>query len=140
MVDSMQGAGRPRIRTILMISSGLTVLLVLVQAFLAGQYLNGHGGALGAHEIIADIVFLAVVAQAIITYLAGKQGLVGRVDLILALVLVVLIVVQIGLGYGGTDGGQAEALHIPNGVLIFGLAAAAHTRSRLARPSGAAGV
>jgi hypothetical protein len=28
---------------------------------------------------------------------------------------------QIGLGYAGRDSGEAAALHLPNGVLIFGI-------------------
>ena len=40
--------------------------------------------------------------------------------------LVVLVVVQIGLGYGGRDSGTAASLHVPNGVLIFGLSIVAH--------------
>ena len=38
--------------------------------------------------------------------------------------LVVLVVAQLGLGYSGRDSAGAAALHVPNGVLIFGITTA----------------
>ncbi len=122
-----------RMWTILTAVSGLTVILVLIQAVLAGRFLYVDSSEINIHEMVANLVFLVVAAQAVVTFLARKRGMAGRADLILSLVLVVLTFAQIGIGYMGRDHTAAAAWHIPNGVLIFGLAAAAHTRVHLNR-------
>jgi 4-amino-4-deoxy-L-arabinose transferase-like glycosyltransferase len=117
----------------------LVVLLVLAQAFFAGRWLTYGGNALDIHAGIADVTFLAVVAQTVLAFVAGPRGADRRLLLGLGVVLVVLTAAQIGLGYAGhNNGGEAKALHIPNGVLILGLATFNATLLRRgARPASA---
>ena len=131
-------AGTPsRLPLALMLVSGLTAVLVLVQALLAGRFLYIDPDLLDAHEIIANLVFLSVVAQAILAYLAMSRRMATRADLIAAIVLVVLVTAQIGLGYAGEDGGEAAALHVANGVLLFGVSIVALMLARAVRATSA---
>jgi hypothetical protein len=36
--------------------------------------------------------------------------------------LAILVIIQFGLGYGGKNNATAASLHVPNGVLIMGVA------------------
>lgn len=112
----------------------LTALLVLLQPVLAGQWLfKGDADLLDAHGVVANILFLVVIVQTVLTYMIRFAGRLGQQMLLLNGLLVVLTVVQIGLGYSGSDSADAIAWHIPLGVLIFGLAVA--IASLATRPS-----
>jgi hypothetical protein len=127
-------AGAPsRLPMALMLVSGLTAALVLVQAMLAGRFLYIDPDLIDVHEIVANIVFLSALAQAILAYLAMSRRLATRADLVAAVVLVVLVIAQIGLGYSGEEGGEAAALHVANGVLIFGVSIVAFMLARAVR-------
>jgi hypothetical protein len=102
----------------------VTVALVLVQAILAGQGLFDDPEQLDVHGFVGNLTFLAVVGQAILAYLATTRRAIGRLELALNALLVLLVVAQLGLGYSGRDSADAAAWHVPNGVLIFGLASA----------------
>lgn len=116
-------AGAPtRLPQVLLLVSGLTAVLVLVQAILAGRFIYVDSDLVTVHEIVANVVFLSAAAQAIITYLALSRRLATRANLVTALVLAVLVIAQIGLGYSGKDNGEIASLHVANGVLVFGLA------------------
>lgn len=93
-------------------------LLVLVQAVLAGQFLNGDGGR-GTHRLIGEA--LGVVALAVAA--AGYRLRAADPDRWrLGLALVVVVVAQTGLGFAGRDSTTAAALHVPLGVVAFGVA------------------
>lgn len=107
----------------LKIVSALTVALVLVQAVLAGRgwFVNRH--LIDVHGVVGDVTLLVVLVQAGLALAAARRHLVGRGVLALNVVLPVLVFVQLVLGYSAVDSGSgtAASLHIPNGVLIFGL-------------------
>ncbi|CAN5581597.1 hypothetical protein BH23CHL4_BH23CHL4_20690 [soil metagenome] len=105
----------------------LTTLLVLLQAVLAGQGLFEDRDFIDIHEMVANIFFLAVVLQLLATVLLKAGGPIGKQLLIMNGLLLVLTLVQIGLGYAGRETAQAAAWHIPNGVLLFGLAGTIHS-------------
>lgn len=103
------------------ISSAIMTVLVLVQAILAGRgwfvnhtFIDIHGG-------VADLVVLVAIAQAVIAFLAVRKRQASGTLLGLSLAILVLVFIQLGLGYGGRDSGTAASIHVPNGVLIFGL-------------------
>lgn len=108
--------------------AGLTALLVLAQAGLAGQFLNlnnTNGDIQKIHGYIGNAVFLLVLAQVVLVVLAGVTGSIRTGLLAMTLTLVVLVTAQLGLGYSGRDRDNvAASLHVPTGVLIFGLAMA----------------
>jgi hypothetical protein len=90
---------------------------VLVNAFIAGRALIGDWDIL-VHGIIGNGVFvLAVIALVLAVVLRA-----GRVTIVAAALLAGLVFAQVGLGYSGRNSPDAMAWHIPNGVLIFGLA------------------
>jgi len=111
----------------------VTAAFVIVQAVLASQWLfKGETDLLDVHEMVANIFFLLVVAQAILTVLIKFPGRWGRQLVLMNGLLVLLTLVQIGLGYSGRDSADAKAWHVPMGVLLFGLAVA--TAMLAARP------
>jgi hypothetical protein len=114
-------AARPGIVTALRVVAPLIALLVFIQAIFAGQGLFIDTDQIDVHGMIGNITFLFVLAQAVLVWFAGFRGR-DRTALIgMSLALLVLVVAQLGLGYGGRDGGTAAALHIPNGVAIMAL-------------------
>lgn len=104
--------------------STVTAVLVLLQAILAGQFL--FRGAQFPHlredhGMLGNLVFLIIVAQLILAFLGMRQRFWGANVLIINIVILVLVFIQIGLGYGGRTNLFAASLHVPNGVLLFGL-------------------
>lgn len=98
---------------------GVFTLLVLVQAALAGQFLNGLGNLRKAHQIIGmGLPFVALVL--IVLALLGRR-FVGTGLLITSAVLGMLTLAQTGLGFVGRQQLEAASIHIPVGVAIFGL-------------------
>lgn len=115
-------AARPGIVTALRIIAPLVVLAVLIQAVFAGRGLFLNTDNLTIHGGIGNFTFLLVLVQLALVAFARFQGRARTMLLGTSALLVLLVVVQLGLGYSGRDGGQAAAWHVPNGVLIFGLA------------------
>lgn len=98
----------------------LTLALVFVQAVLAGRSQFVDADAIDIHEIVANVITVVVVAQVLLAVAAGFTPLL-RLPAWTAL-LVVLVVAQTGLGYVGRDEADAAAIHVPMGVLVFGVA------------------
>ena len=133
MADSEAGVvGKPNLLSPYVWLSLLTLLLVLLQAILAGQGWFEDRDYFDIHEMVANIIFLVVVVQLVLTALLKIQGPIGRTLLIMNGVLLVLVIVQIGLGYAYTEGetDQAGAWHIPLGMVIFGLSGAIQGMAR----------
>jgi hypothetical protein len=98
--------------------------LILVQAILAGRGWFIDHDFIDIHGVVADVVVLVAIAQVAIAFLAVRRRQATRTLFGLSLAILVLVVVQLGLGHGGRDSGTAASLHVPNGVLIFGLSVA----------------
>jgi hypothetical protein len=100
----------------------LTAVLLLVQPILIAQYIadSSQTGFRDAHNIVGDVIFVTVVLQLILAYLARRTfgvGLVGH-----NFGLLVLVIIQIVLGTFSSDGhAAAKEIHIPLGVFLFGL-------------------
>ncbi|RIK46002.1 MAG: hypothetical protein DCC58_04720 [Chloroflexi bacterium] len=132
-VQSSGGSAPSNLPIALTIVSGITAALVLVQAMLAGRFLYINPDLVDLHEIVANVIFLTALAQVVLAYLAMSRKLATRADLVVAAVLMVLVTAQIGLGYSGREPGEAAALHVANGVLVFGVAIVALMLSRAVR-------
>ncbi|MCB0993713.1 MAG: hypothetical protein KDB21_01385 [Acidimicrobiales bacterium] len=104
-------------------------LLVLVQAVLAGRHLY-DGADIDLHGYVGNATFLVGVFTAV----AAWRGRLERRLLMIAVALVVLSFAQTGLGYSGRDSAEAAALHIPLGVLTFGVAGAQAALAWLVTP------
>ncbi|HVX30069.1 MAG TPA: hypothetical protein VHA53_06275 [Nitrolancea sp.] len=107
------------------ITAPLILVLVLIQAVMAGRGLMYGGNAITIHGGIGNLTFLVALAQLILVLLAGLRGP-GRWPLVITnTLLFVLLIVQLGLGYGGNENPVAAWWHIPNGVFLFGVATVA---------------
>src|SRR5919112_1148831 len=105
--------------------SGITTVLVLIQAVLIGQSLFlGDPSRTALHGWIGNATFMGVFVLAGLSVISVRRGELGRPALGLSVLVALLTVAQIGLGYSGRGGGVPAALHIPNGVLIATLLAA----------------
>ena len=102
---------------------GLMALLILLQAVLAGRRWAGDDTTT-VHGMVGNVVFLLALANVALVFVAGLTGRARSVLTGIAVLLVILLTAQIGLGYAGDGQSEAIAWHIPNGVLIFGLAVA----------------
>ncbi len=100
----------------------IMAVLVLVQAALAGHFLNYAAGNLRTlHGTLGEIVFLLAIVQLVLVLVAGVRGRTRAALLSMSITLLVLVAAQVVLGYAGRDEALPASLHIPNGVLIFGL-------------------
>jgi len=97
----------------------VTAALILVQAFLAGQwwFLN-QAGLISVHGWLGNVSFLTAILLALLALVEMRRSGWGRAELVLSVVLVLLMTAQLGLGYSGRRSAAAAALHIPNGVLL----------------------
>jgi hypothetical protein len=110
--------------------SGITMVLVLIQAVLIGQALFlGDPSRTTLHGWMGNATFVLAIALAGLSAISVRRGELNRAALGLSVLIALLVVAQIGLGYSGRGGGVPAALHIPNGVLIATLLAALLTVS-----------
>ena len=110
--------------------SGITMVLVLLQAVLVGQGLYlGEPSRITLHGWIGSVTFVGAIVLAGLVIIGVRCGELNRSALGPGLLIALLTVAQIGLGYSGRGGGTPAALHIPNGVLIATLLAALLTIS-----------
>jgi len=100
-------------------------VIVLILAILGAQYFVQNTGLITGHGHLANLLFLLVLAQTALAFLLGAPGRFGRGLVLLGALTVILTSAQMGLGYGGRSNYDLVAIHVPNGVLIFGLAVAA---------------
>ena len=99
--------------------AGLSALLVLVMAALAGRHLS-LGAGIELHGVLGNIVFTFAVVMVVLSFVTQTRGVVvGH-----AVAFAALCFAQVGLGYVGRETAEAAAWHIPNGVLLMGLAVA----------------
>jgi len=122
--ETVPAGGRPGLLTATKVVAVLYVALVLLQAILAGRGWFKDFDLIETHGQIGSVVFLVAIGQAVLAFMVfGSRSWLS----IASAVLVVLTAIQLGLGYsstGGSGNATAASLHIPNGVLIFGIASA----------------
>jgi hypothetical protein len=118
-VESQTGtANRSNLVKALKIVAVLYTALVLIQAILAGRGWFKDFDLIKTHGRIGDGLFLIVIVQLVLAYLVFGP----RNTLTIGFAVVMLLTLaQLGLGYSGRDSSTAASLHVPNGVLIFGL-------------------
>ncbi|WP_283135099.1 hypothetical protein [Rhizohabitans arisaemae] len=91
-------------------------LLALVQPVLAGLFVTGDVGMLDLHGMIASFLVVLAFLQIIASILAWRPGRGPAWPVSVSIGIFVVIELQAALGYA-----RAIALHIPVGVLLFGL-------------------
>jgi hypothetical protein len=102
--------------TAFLAGSVLLVVLVLVQATMAGQALFE-----GFDIVIHGYVGIASFTLCVVLLALSLFGRLSRPLMVLAAVNMVLLFGQTGLGYVGRDETWAASVHVPLGVTIFGL-------------------
>jgi hypothetical protein len=99
---------------------GITLLMVLVQPFLAGQFVYGGEEDLkDVHAGIGQSLHITVGIQLVLAFLARRT--LGMTVAAYNLPLLVLISVQAGIGF--STSGELIAVHIPLGAILLSLAA-----------------
>lgn len=127
-------AGNSRTAAVRTGLAALILLLVLLQAVLAGEWLAGKK-TIDAHAANGLLVLLLAIVQCALVA-ATLRTAARRAALIGSALFLLLVAVQLMLGYGGFDSAnQARALHLPNGLVIFGLAVWNLLLARRARPA-----
>ncbi len=120
------------------IVSTLTVALFLLQPVLAAQgywRADVYPDLIDFHGFVGNAAFLVVIAQtALALYGVTKRLLSSRLAFI-NIAILGLVVAQIGLGYTGRESAVAVSWHVPNGVLLFGLAVLNATLAWLRAPA-----
>ena len=114
---------------------GVTSLLVLVQAVLAGKFIDGRGGQglINAHAGVAYAICLTSLVAAVVAFLSLR---VRAPELWWgSLALFVLVVAQTAIGRTITDGGHDGliTLHVPLAMIIFGISVWLPVRSTALR-------
>lgn len=105
----------PRARKI---CAALILAIVLLLAVMAGRFLFLGDVIVELHGYIGNGVFVLALVNLGLTLADKADG--G--ELAVAGLIALLTFSQIGLGYVGRDTADAAALHVPNGVLLMGLA------------------
>jgi len=96
---------------------------IVIMATLAGQGLwNGERGLITGHGHLGNALFVLAVVQFVVAVILYQRKGISAVQMIIAFALVVLLLSQAGLGYVGRTNADARAWHIPNGVLLMGIA------------------
>lgn len=96
---------------------------IVIMAALAGQGLwNGERGLITGHGHLGNALFVLAIAQFVIGVVLYQRKAISAAIMVLAFVMVVLLFAQAGLGYVGRENVEARAWHIPNGVLLMGIA------------------
>ena len=98
--------------------------LIVLQAYLGTRgFVAAEDGLVTTHEMLANTMFLIVVAQTVLAWLLYTRGRLAMNVVVMNAVLVLLTIGQIGLGYStrGDSFINTISLHIPNGVLLMGV-------------------
>ena len=104
------------------VGTGTFAFLVLVQAVLAGRFLNGQAGLIAAHRALgAQVLPSLSVLLLVVALLVRRYGVPPSGMLAVSFSLVVLTTLQTGLGFMGRTSTGAAGWHIPLGLAIFGL-------------------
>jgi hypothetical protein len=123
--ESASAVNRPGLLTAMKVVAALYVALVLVQAIIAGRgWFKPDLDLIETHGQIGSGVMLVAIVQGVLAFMVfGARSWLA----LASAALVVLTAIQMALGYSSTDGSgnaTSASLHIPNGVLIFGIATA----------------
>lgn len=97
----------------LVVNAALLWLAILVQAALAGSFLNGTSDALARHEANAAVIGFGALGQLVLATLAAIAGR-ARWPAVATAAMFLAVGHQISLGYE-----RDLAVHVPLGVALF---------------------
>ncbi len=116
-----RGPDRSGLLTAYRWTAGVSAALVVAMAYLAGHSSRLFGtGDIEVHGYLGELLFAGAVAMVVLSFVTRRRAVVvGH-----AVAFAALCFAQVGLGFVGRDTLEAAAWHIPNGVLIMGVAVA----------------
>jgi hypothetical protein len=118
-VTAATTSDRSGLLTAYRVLAALSVVVVLVMAALAGHSTRLFGsGDIEVHGFLGELLFAVSVVMVVLSFMTQTRGLVVG----FAVAFAALCFAQVGLGFVGRDTIEAAAWHIPNGVLIMGVA------------------
>ena len=109
---------------LLRVSAALVAALVLAQSVLAGLFVTGDVGMLSLHSATASLLAALAFLQVVAAVLVWRPGRGPAWPIWASVMFFLLIEAQSAAGYA-----RALALHIPMGVLMFGLSVALLSRA-----------
>ena len=121
---------------------GLTSTVILLQAVLAGVFLQGgsrdpYNGWINAHGVGADVATLLALASAVVAFRglgAGRDLVIGSVTLFVLLLVESLLGHLINGSIGGFNHDKLTIIHIPLAMALIAMTAWLATRAaQLAR-------
>lgn len=92
---------------------------ILTQALLAGMFLSGTGGARMVHVIVGWLLPYFAIVPVVSAWRAARRGLVPRSVAVGTTALLIGLWIQESLGHMPFP--VTTAVHVPFGVLLFGL-------------------
>lgn len=122
VTDTVETRSKPALDLAHRVVAGLIAVTIVVLALIAGQSIFAGRWDILIHGYIGNAVF-------VLALLNGGLAFVRRQGVVVALAIGLLVFAQIGLGYVGRDTPDATAWHIPNGVLLMGLATFQYARA-----------
>lgn len=103
--------------------TGVTALLILLQAVTAGEFVSQEGREswIAVHSIVSNVTLVVALVVAIFTVVVFRSG--HRVLMWASSALFVLLLTQTVLGHLITDAKQDGwiAVHVPVALIVFGL-------------------
>lgn len=122
-MDNPQSTAPPRLWTTLRWTSTIIAIGIVILALLIGQGVwNGERGLVTGHGHFGNLVFALAAIQCLIAVLLYQKKRISATHMVITFVMVVLLLTQIGIGYSGRQNNSLIAWHVPNGVLLMGLA------------------
>jgi hypothetical protein len=107
--------------------------LIVVMAAIAGRSERLFGPwDIALHGVLGNIVFTLALVAVVLAFVA-RASTAARVT---SVAFLLLAFAQVGLGYVGRETLDAAAWHVPNGVLLMGLAAFQLSEFIRIRPAG----
>lgn len=96
---------------------------IVVMALLIGQGVwNGERGLITGHGHLGNAIFALAGIQFILAVALYQKKQISATHMVITFLLVVLLLGQAGLGYVGRTNSSLIAWHLPNGVLLMGIA------------------
>jgi hypothetical protein len=97
---------------------------VLVEAVLAGVFVGGHHPhAVNVHQLVGPLLILPAIAAAVLIRVRSRATPSGRRAFRTGVGITAALIVETALGLASDDHPGILALHVPVGVVLFGLLA-----------------
>lgn len=96
---------------------------IVITGFIIGQGVwGGERGLITGHGHLGNAIFALSVVQFVLAVVLYQRKQISATQMVLTFALVVLLLSQAGLGYSGRSNSSLIAWHVPNGILLMGIA------------------